>query len=83
MKIAVIGSGSVGRTLAPAFRRLGHDVVVGTRDPQATAQREEWAGSDVPLMAFDAAAEGADLVVNATGGMVTLEALSQVDLAGK
>lgn len=83
MKIAVIGSGSVGRTLAPAFRRLGHDVVVGTRDPQATARREEWAGSELPLKAFAEAADGADLVVNATGGMVSLEALSQVDLDGK
>lgn len=83
MKIAVIGSGSVGRTLAPAFRRLGHDVVVGTRDPQATARREEWAGSELPLKTFEEAADGADLVVNATGGMVSLEALSQVDLDGK
>jgi 8-hydroxy-5-deazaflavin:NADPH oxidoreductase len=83
MKIAVIGSGAVGRTLAPAFARLGHEVVVGTRDPEATGQREEWAGGDVPLVAFDAAGDGADLVVNATGGMVSLEALSQVDLTGK
>jgi 8-hydroxy-5-deazaflavin:NADPH oxidoreductase len=83
MRIAVIGSGAVGRTLAPAFRRLGHDVVVGTRDPEATARREEWAGIDVPLVAFDQAADGAELVVNATGGMVSLEALSRVDLAGK
>jgi 8-hydroxy-5-deazaflavin:NADPH oxidoreductase len=83
MKIAVIGSGSVGRTLAPAFQRLGHDVVVGTRDPEATARREEWVGIDVPLVVFDEAADGAELVVNATGGMVSLEALSRVDLAGK
>jgi 8-hydroxy-5-deazaflavin:NADPH oxidoreductase len=83
MKITVIGSGAVGRTLAPAFQRLGHDVVVGTRDPEATARREEWAGIDVPLVAFDDAADGAELVVNATGGMVSLEALSRVDLAGK
>jgi 8-hydroxy-5-deazaflavin:NADPH oxidoreductase len=83
MKIAVIGSGSVGRTLAPAFQRLGHDVVVGTRDPEATARREEWVGIDVRLVVFDEAADGAELVVNATGGMVSLEALSRVDLAGK
>jgi predicted dinucleotide-binding enzyme len=83
MKLAVIGSGSVGQTLAPAFRRLGHDVVVGTRDPQATAKREEWAGSDLSLAEFADAGDGADLVVNATGGMVSLEALGQVDLDGK
>ena len=78
----MIGSGAVGCTLAPAFRRIGHDVVVGTRDPRATAQREEWAGSAVPLVPFDEAGNGADLVVNATGGMVSLEALARVDLDG-
>ena len=78
----MIGSGAVGRTLAPAFRRIGHDVVVGTRDPGTTAQREEWAGSAVPLVPFDEAGNGADLVVNATGGMVSLEALARVDLDG-
>jgi predicted dinucleotide-binding enzyme len=85
MRIAVIGSGVVGRTLAPAFKRLGHDVVVGTRDPDATARREEWAslGDGVPLVRFDLAGNGADLVVNATGGMVSLEALAEVDLDGK
>ena len=83
MRIAVIGTGPVGRTLAPAFRRIGHDVVVGTRDPEATARREEWAGSDLQLVAYADAATGADLVVNATSGDVTLEALAQVDLDGK
>ena len=83
MKIAVIGTGSVGRTLAPALRSIGHDVMVGTRDPEATARREEWAGSDVPLATFADAATDADLVVNATSGHVSLEALAQVDLDGK
>jgi predicted dinucleotide-binding enzyme len=83
MRIAVIGTGSAGRELAAGFRRIGHDVVVGTRDPEATAQRDEWAGSDVPLVSFADAATGADLVVNATGGLVSLEALAQVDLDGK
>ena len=40
----MIGTGIVGRTLAQAFVGLGHDVVVGTRDPAETGQREEWAG---------------------------------------
>ena len=31
MDIAVLGTGMVGRTLAPAFAALGHDVVIGTR----------------------------------------------------
>jgi 8-hydroxy-5-deazaflavin:NADPH oxidoreductase len=83
MRIAVIGTGSAGRQLAAGFRRIGHDVVVGTRDPGATAQREEWSGSELPLVALADAATDADLVVNATGGLVSLEALAEVDLDGK
>lgn len=81
MKIAVIGTGSAGQALAGGFRRLGHDVVTGTRDPEATAARDDWGGG--VLAAFGQVAEGADLVVNATGGEVSLEALAQVDLDGK
>jgi predicted dinucleotide-binding enzyme len=83
MKIAVIGSGVVGRTLGTAFRRLGHDVVVGTRNPEVTAGREEWAGLDLPLSTLAEAGAGAELVVNATTGIASLDALAQVDLAGK
>ena len=39
MKIAVFGTGSVGRTLAARLHELGHDVVLGTRDPDATRSR--------------------------------------------
>jgi predicted dinucleotide-binding enzyme len=83
MRIAVIGTGVVGRTLAAAFARLGHDVVVGTRDPQATAGRDDWADSDLSLVALEEAGAGADLVVNATTGSASLDALAKVDLAGK
>lgn len=83
MKIAVIGSGVVGRTLASAFGRLGHDVVVGTRDPEVTARRDEWAGLDLPLSPLADATTGANVVVNAVTGSVSLEALSEVDLDGK
>jgi len=78
----VIGTGSAGRQLADGFRRIGHDVVVGTRDPEATRQREEWSGSDLPLAALADVATGADLVVNVTNGNASLEALAEVDLDG-
>ena len=68
MRIAVIGTGHAGRTLAQGFQRIGHDVVVGTRDPDATRGREEWLGLDVPLAALGIVAADADLVVNATNG---------------
>lgn len=81
MRIAVLGTGMVGRTLAPAFAGLGHEVVVGTRDPAATRERSGWDDA-VPLRAFsdmsDWAAQGADLVVNATSGNASLSVLEAV-----
>ena len=86
MRIAVIGTGHAGRTLAKGFQRTGHDVVIGTRDPGATRAREEWLGLDVPLAALGMVAADADLVVNATNGQASLAALGEVGsdhLAGK
>lgn len=86
MRIAVLGTGVVGRTLAGAFSDLGHDVVVGTRDPDETGRREEWVGSGIPLEALATAASEADLVVNATNGLASLTVLDAVgagQLAGK
>jgi len=85
MRIAVVGTGMAGCALAPAFAALGHDVVVGTRDPARTAAREDWT-LDLPLLGFSEVAEGADLVVNATNGQASLAALGAVGaatLAGK
>jgi len=89
MKIAVLGTGSVGRALAGRLAELGHDVTVGTRDPGATSAKEEYAGwaadhPDVGLATFGAAAADAELLVNATSGGVSLEVLAQAgDLTGK
>ena len=80
MKIAVLGTGSVGRTVAPAFAGLGHDVVLGTREPDATRARDHWVGdvADLALVEYSAVADGADLVVNATNGQGSLPALSAI-----
>ncbi|GAA4412894.1 NAD(P)-binding domain-containing protein [Fodinibacter luteus] len=99
MKIAVLGTGMVGRALAGRLSGLGHDVTIGTRDPQATLARttpdgmgsppfSSWSAShpDVPLVPLAEAAAGAELVVNATNGSGALPALEQVGaehLAGK
>ncbi len=86
MRIAVLGTGAVGRTLARAFSDLGHDVVVGTRDPDETSRREEWAGSQIPLEPLETAATEAELVVNATNATASLAVLERVgadNLAGK
>jgi 8-hydroxy-5-deazaflavin:NADPH oxidoreductase len=90
MKITVLGTGAVGRAVAGRLDDLGHDVTMGTREPAATAGREEhaaWATqhAGVRLVAFAGSAAGADLVVNALGGDVVLDNLALVgpDLAGR
>jgi hypothetical protein len=76
----VLGTGSVGRTVAVALSRLGHQVTVGTRDPEVTAAREDWVRlpQSLPLRAYPAVADGVDLVVNATSGTGSLPALAAV-----
>lgn len=78
MRIAVLGTGTVGRTLAAALATVGHDIVVGTRDPGTTRAREEWATSRLPLAAFADVADGAEVVVNATSGSATMQVLDEV-----
>lgn len=89
MQIAVLGTGSVGKALAGRFAEIGHDVTVGTRDPDATGAKEEYAAwaadhPEVGLATFADAAVGAPVVVNATSGDVTLDVLARAgDLGGK
>jgi predicted dinucleotide-binding enzyme len=74
MRIAVLGAGVVGQTLAGKLRELGHDVRVGTRNPRDGA------------VSYSEAAGGAEVVVNATSGAGALEALEaagSANLAGK
>jgi predicted dinucleotide-binding enzyme len=99
MKIAVLGTGSVGPTLAAALAGQGHEVIIGTRDPQATLARTEpgpmgaapfaqWhaAHPQIGVASFaDAAAHG-EIIVNATNGGGSIDALTAAgaaNLAGK
>ena len=84
MQVAVLGTGSVGRAIAPRLAELGHGVRLGTRDPAATRARDGWTDlPGVPLVTFAEAAAGADLVVHAGSGAAALDLLRQAgDLAG-
>lgn len=70
MKIAVLGSGMVGRGHAQRLRSLGHDVTVGTRNPEAAD-----AVDGTPTTSYEEAVRQADLVVNAVNGTVAVEVL--------
>ncbi len=76
MKIAILGTGPVGRALGKAFSAAGHDVVIGTRDPEQTKQREELAGLDLPLASYQDL--DAEVFINATNGQGSLVALRGV-----
>jgi predicted dinucleotide-binding enzyme len=99
MKIGVLGTGPVGQAIAAKLAELGHGVFVGTRDPAATLARsdndmfgnppfkvwrEKHAG--VEFGTFAQAAAHGEIVVNATQGAVSIEALKaagEKNLAGK
>lgn len=83
MQLAILGTGAVGRRLAAGFAASGHDVVLGTRDPEATRARDDWSG-DLPLATYADATRGADVVVTAVAGNVAAEVLAAAgDLTGK
>lgn len=82
MRLAVFGTGSAGQTLAAGFARVGHEVVVGTRDPEATRARDGWT-ADLPLATYADAAAGAPVVVLAVSGAGAADALAAAgDLTG-
>ncbi len=88
MRIGVFGTGLVGETLATRLVEVGHDVVMGARsatNEKALAWSARFAERARPGTFADAAAHG-ELVVNATGGVVSLAALRSAgaaNLAGK
>ena len=99
MKIAVLGTGMVGRALAGRLAGLEHDVVVGTRDVEQTLARTEPGSMGTPpyaewqqatpavrLLPFHEAGAHGELILNATAGaqaMAALEATGAQNLTGK
>ncbi len=99
MKVGVLGTGTVGRTIGARLVELGYEVTIGTRDVAALLASTEpnqithemfadWhvRNTDVGLGSFAEAAEHGELLVNATNGAGSLEALhaaGEANLDGK
>ncbi len=99
MKIAILGTGTVGQTLANRLTGLGYEVMLGTRNVTATSARNtrdnyggpsfvEWhAGNkQVKLGTFTQAAAFGEILFNVTQGGNTISALQlagQSSLDGK
>jgi len=88
VRIAVLGTGTVGKTIASKLVELGHEVTIGSRSPDNAALLE-WVGETGARASggtfADAAAAG-ELVFNCTAGGASLEALAAAgaeNLAGK
>ena len=99
MKIAVFGTGSVGQTLASKLSDLGYEVMIGTRDVNESKERQapdmygnpgfgNWIleNKKIQLGTFAVAAAFGEMIVNATSGGSSLNALKSAnseDLKGK
>jgi len=78
MKVGILGTGDVGRTLADAFVTLGHEVKMGAREAsneKAVAWAKQ-AGPKGSAGTFADAAGFADLAVLATHGIANPEVLT-------
>jgi 8-hydroxy-5-deazaflavin:NADPH oxidoreductase len=93
MKATVLGTGSVGQTIANRLAGLGHEVIVGTRNVAESKLRKtadafgnpaigEWIEKNptIKLVTFAEAAAFGEIIFNCTKGVYGIEALT---LAGK
>lgn len=99
MKIAIIGTGTVGQTFASKLISLGHDVMMGTRnvaeklastakDGYGNPPFSEWhnANKNIKLGTFAEAAVFGEIVLNVTQGGNSINALKAAganNLSGK
>src|SRR5262245_8498691 len=83
MKVAVLGTGMVGKTLATKLLQLRHGVVMGSRSGNSEAG-QEWlksVGGKGNVATFTEAAAFAEVVFDCTNGANSLAALRQAGAA--
>jgi 8-hydroxy-5-deazaflavin:NADPH oxidoreductase len=91
MKIGIIGGGGVGQALGGKLKANGHDVVIGIRNPtdaelakdrQMAKPLAQWINDTGGKVAsFADAAKHGDIIINATSGGASIEALTQAGVA--
>jgi predicted dinucleotide-binding enzyme len=88
MKIAVLGTGMVGQTIATKLVNLGHEVALGARDKENPAAKmwHDNVTGNASIGTFDEVATGAEVVFNCVMGQFAIEALQRAgahNLRGK
>jgi len=80
MNIGVLGSGGVGRTLGAGFVKIGHAVMIGSRDPNKK-EVQDWVRQTAGTKAgtFEEAARFGEMILLAVQGTI---AGSVVEMAG-
>ncbi len=89
MNIGIFGTGVVGQTIAGKIAEIGHQVVVGTRNVEKTMANTETSPYGLPafsvwqkqypgvkLGSFSESARHGEVMINATSGMGSLDALT-------
>lgn len=92
MKIAIIGTGMVGRAFALKLQSLGHQVRLGTRDVKATLRRTEADSKgtcgyaifakenpQIPLMSFNESVKECAIIINASEGIYSVEIFRNIE----
>jgi predicted dinucleotide-binding enzyme len=86
MKIAVLGTGIVGRTIGSKLVVLGHDVMMGSRTSDNETATTWAKDNNARAATFADAARDAEVIFNCVNGVNTLEAFATIateDLDGK
>jgi 8-hydroxy-5-deazaflavin:NADPH oxidoreductase len=78
-RVGVLGTGEVGRRLAGGFRDRGHEVMIGSRDPDKSELREWLSGDGEGIQAgtFAETAAHGELLVLAVLGDAAEQAISE------
>ena len=78
--MGVLGSGPVGQAISSRLAELGHDVMIGTRDPNKLKEWQRGGGAGVIIGSFAQTAAHGEMIFNTTNGAGSLSALT---LAGE
>src|SRR3989344_3170204 len=71
MKIGILGSGPVGKALANGFTKHGHEVMLGTRNPEKL-------NKEIKVGSFSETASFGDIIVLAVKGTAAKEVLRSI-----
>jgi predicted dinucleotide-binding enzyme len=75
MKYGVLGTGMVGLAISSRLAELGHEVMIGTRDPSQSGEKLRSKHEAVKIGMFAEAAAFGEILFNATNGKASLDVL--------